>query len=326
MKLAPLIWIEYFGFRLATWVVRLVPVAALYTVATVLGTVARLILWPLRRRTIRHLLFAGVASTDREAAQLADRNLINVTLTVLEILKSEQVFQCNHPPGRFATPHDELRRIARQNKGFIAVCAHYGNWEIATCMHGIESPRIHCVFRPLDNPHLNRWLARRRAAFGQSLVVKRGAARHLLRALRAKEGVGIMADQHCRRVEGTMTTFFGRPARTHTAPALLHLKTGAPLFVTGLRRTGKAAFQYEYVFRGPFEIEPTGDRATDAQALAQLYTTAIEEMIREDPTQWLWMHRRWIGVRPLQRRRQRRHRQRAMRVEAGTKAHLETQA
>jgi hypothetical protein len=28
--------------------------------------------------------------------------LINVTLTVLEILKSEQVSQRNHPPSRFA--------------------------------------------------------------------------------------------------------------------------------------------------------------------------------------------------------------------------------
>ena len=326
MKFVRLIWIEYCGFRLGTLIVRLLPVSALSTVATALGTVACYVLWPIRRRSQRHLRFAGVAATDREAAQLARKNMVSVALTVLEVLKSEQVFQGNHSPGRFAPRFDELADIAEQNKGFIAVCAHYGNWELASLVHGVELPRVHCVFRPLDNPYLNRWLTRRREAFGQCLVEKRGAARLLLRGLRAKEGVCILADQHSRRMEGAVTTFFGKPARTHIAPALLHLKTGAPLFVAGLKRTGKAAFQYEYVFRGPLEIEPSGDRAADAQALAQLYTTAIEEMIREDPSQWLWMHRRWLGVRTARRRRKPHRQKQDLQVGAGAKAQVEAQA
>ena len=102
MKFVRLIWIEYCGFRLGTLIVRLLPVSALSTVATALGTVACYVLWPIRRRSQRHLRFAGVAATDREAAQLARKNMVSVALTVLEVLKSEQVFQGNHSPGRFA--------------------------------------------------------------------------------------------------------------------------------------------------------------------------------------------------------------------------------
>ena len=303
MKPATLIWLEYIGFRVAIGIVGLVPLTALSGVATATGNTAYYLLWPIRRRAIRHLRFAGLAKTHVEAARIARKTFVNLILTALEILKSEQVLSRSTSTVDFAAPFVELQKIADLDKGFIVVTAHYGNWELASFLHGVNLPRLHCVFRPLDNPYLNRWLSRRREALGQHLVPKRAAARQLLRALRAREGVVILADQHSRRSEGAITTFFGQQARTHTAPAMLKLKTGAPLFVAALKRAGEP-FRFEYVFRGPLEIEATGDKVADAQALTQLYTSALEEIVREDPTQWLWMHRRWLGVRSARRPRQ----------------------
>lgn len=40
----------------------------------------------------------------------------------------------------------------------------------------------------------------------------------------------------------------------------------------------------------PSELTGTSD---DARLLTQRYTSAIERLIRRDPTQYLWLHRRW---------------------------------
>jgi len=58
------------------------------------------------------------------------------------------------------------------------------------------------------------------------------------------------------------------------------------------RRIGRR-FQYE--IRCADIIDPgefTGG-ADDARLLTQRYTSALEVLIRQDPTQYLWLHRRW---------------------------------
>ena len=56
-------------------------------------------------------------------------------------------------------------------------------------------------------------------------------------------------------------------------------------------------FNYEIAAYGPFRIEkPSGSMEQDIKTLTQMFTSAIEEEIRRDPTQWLWSHRRWLDL------------------------------
>ena len=101
----------------------------------------------------------------------------------------------------------------------------------------------------------------------------------------------MLADQDAGQ-RGMFVNFFGRPASTHKAIALLAIEHQAPVVVGVARRIGPR-FQYE--IRCADIIEPgefTGG-ADDARLLTQRYTSALEELIRQDPTQYLWLHRRW---------------------------------
>lgn len=60
------------------------------------------------------------------------------------------------------------------------------------------------------------------------------------------------------------------------------------------RRVGDR-FEFEVELGKLIEYTPTGDKTKDLQVIAQMYTSALEKMIRKAPEQWMWAHRRWRG-------------------------------
>ena len=91
--------------------------------------------------------------------------------------------------------------------------------------------------------------------------------------------------------EGVPAPFFGRDAMTTPAPAAFSLKLGTPIAFVVNKRLGGARFHMT-VHPGP-DFTPSGDEPKDIQRLTEIITRRIEEFVREDPGQWLWIHRRW---------------------------------
>ena len=94
---------------------------------------------------------------------------------------------------------------------------------------------MHNVYRPARNPLVDCMVRRRRVAIGQVMIERKGAVPTLLRVLRRKGYIGLLIDQHAKR-DGVWVPFFGRPASTTPAPALLALRTGAPILTVYSRR------------------------------------------------------------------------------------------
>lgn len=254
-----------------------------------------------RRRVIQNLVHAGMAADAAAGRALAWRNFRHFGRVVIEIVKMRQ----------FVSPanvHDHLRvggdpaavelfftgREGAPPSPAIIVTAHFGNWEFAGLGYALLSGHpMTTIMRPLDNPLIGQWFNRQRQGFKHHLHEKSGALKPLLGALKRGESVCIIADQHANHVEGVETVFFGHPARTHASPAMLHLHTGVPILVAVSRRL-PGAFSFEFTCAPPIRFAPSGDKHADLQRLAQAYTTALEELIRLDPAQWLWAHRRWL--------------------------------
>jgi KDO2-lipid IV(A) lauroyltransferase len=157
---------------------------------------------------------------------------------------------------------------------------------------------VHVVTRDLSNRHLNRTLSRIRSRHGARVIPKHGALRTLSRALRDGHTVGLLADQNCPSRE-RFFPFFGVPASTYTHHAKLFVKRGCRVIFIACIREGT---------RGPFRVTVRDlssglpERAHwtarerhqhQADELIRRYLRVTEEIIRENPQQYLWMHRRW---------------------------------
>jgi KDO2-lipid IV(A) lauroyltransferase len=172
----------------------------------------------------------------------------------------------------------------------MLLSGHLANWEIMPILAAQVGLEGAAVVRPPNNPYVADWVARQRAIQGPAtLIAKHNAARGMLGQLRAGKMLCMLVDQKLR--EGIPAPFFGRDAMTTPAPAALALKTGARLVFAANRRLPGPRF---HVTVWPqIDFAPSGDDDADTLALTAAITHRIEDMIRADPGQWLWIHNRW---------------------------------
>lgn len=173
----------------------------------------------------------------------------------------------------------------------LIVTGHYGNWEMAGYALGMLGFRTYAVARPLDNPYLDRFLRRFRERTGQKLLAKKGELDRMENILKQGGTIGLPADQDAGS-RGLFVNFFGRPASTHKAIALLALEHRAVLIVAGARKIGEF-LRYEIRVMDVIAPEEYENRPDAIRALTQRFTAALEQLIRLDPRQYFWLHRRW---------------------------------
>ena len=101
--------------------------------------------------------------------------------------------------------------------------------------------------------------------------------------------------------KGLFVDFFGVQASTYKSIGLLAMQAEAPIIVGCARRIGDR-FRYELKVERVIQPDEWRDRDDPLHWLTQEYTSALERAVRRDPTQYLWLHRRWKS-RPKSERR-----------------------
>ena len=173
----------------------------------------------------------------------------------------------------------------------IMLTGHFGNWEMAGYLFGVFGFPPNSVARTLDNPHLDRFLRSFRERTGQKLVDKNTGYEQMLDILKTGGVLSFLADQDAGS-RGLYVNFFDRPASTHKAIALLAIEYNAPVVVGYARRIGDD-FVYEVGCEELIEPSELTGTSDDVRLLTQRFTTALERVVRRDPEQYLWLHRRW---------------------------------
>jgi KDO2-lipid IV(A) lauroyltransferase len=181
----------------------------------------------------------------------------------------------------------------------LIVTGHFGNWEMAGYALGMFGFRTYAVARRIDNPHLDRFLARFRSGTGQTILDKNGDYDRIQRVLKEGGAIAMLADQDAGQ-RGLFVDFFGRPASTFKSIALLALEYDAALVVAGVPKVGEP-MRYQIVCEELILPEEYAGRKDAAAAITQRYTAALERLVRRDPGQYFWLHRRWKHAPPVRK-------------------------
>jgi Kdo2-lipid IVA lauroyltransferase/acyltransferase len=202
-------------------------------------------------------------------------------------------------------PHGTAPRIVVKNDDILAklrgqsvliLSGHFANWEvmpITGAQYGLDGA---IVYRPPNNPYVDRYISRARAIKGYAeQISKHNGVKRIFTLLRNGKAILLLADQKTN--EGIAVPFFGRDAMTTPAPAALALKLKVPVILAANKRLGGAHFQVTVY--PPLEFTPTGDEKADIYTLTLAINRKLEEIVRADPGQWLWIHRRWPTARDI---------------------------
>lgn len=184
---------------------------------------------------------------------------------------------------------EHMDKALADGKGAIIVTAHYGNWELFARKLVLCGYPINVIARDSDDPGMTGIANMIRENAGYRVLSRNGSALPALRRLKKNEVLGILPDQNS--YSGIMVDFFGRPAFTATGPAVFSLKTGAPIVCGFAHREPDGGFLMKIY--PPLEVALTGTEEEDIRRITQALNLAIENEIRKDPAQWLWLHERW---------------------------------
>jgi KDO2-lipid IV(A) lauroyltransferase len=188
--------------------------------------------------------------------------------------------------------HENFLEGQRRGKGVLYLTGHIGAWELSSFAHALYGFPLHYMARPLDNPRVDGLVNRYRCLSGNRPVFKNESARVLLKILRDAGTVGILADQNTMPEEGVFVDFFGTSACTTTGLARVALHTDAAV-VPGYAFWDPQIAKYRLRFEPKVELSRSGDTERDVLVNTQKFTKVIEEIVREHPDQWVWVHARW---------------------------------
>lgn len=248
------------------------------------------------RRDARQAL--ALSLPDIPAPQRADilrRMYANLGTNVVEITRLPHLSEAQLADMVDWEDEHHVHEVLAAGKGLLVLSAHMGNWDLLCTL----APRFNypttIITKRIKNKGVNDYWMATRGRFGLKFVPAHNSYRQCLTALRKNEIVGFILDQNMIRDEGIFVDFFGRPACTTPGLAFMSAQSGAAVVPAFMLRQPGGRHRLKVLPA----IPPPPDRKPETiHAYTQRYTKVIEDMIRQYPDQWIWLHRRWRTTPP----------------------------
>ncbi len=244
-----------------------------------------------RRRALAHL---ALAFPDRDEAWRS--GVVRAAASHFGRVLGEVLWLWSAPAGEILarTEFDGLENLTAPlgpDGGSVLVTGHCGNWEWMNLALGAAGIPMTVAAREVYDPRLDDIVQRLRGRFGGDTVLRgQGAGQRLSRALRDGRVLGLLIDQDI-EAPGAFVEFFGRPAWTPSGAGVLAIRSRRPVVPGYARRLPNGSFRL--TFEPAIEPARAEGLEADAARLTARLTARIEAWIRQEPAQWVWMHRRW---------------------------------
>ncbi len=247
-----------------------------------------------RRIARTNLRVAFPEMGDREASRivrLCYARMGTAAAEFIDIPKMDRAYIAEH--FAFEGADHLLRTQEELGLGPLAMTGHFGNWELLSHAYGTVVAPISFIVRPLKDPVLDRIVTERREWTGNRVIRKEDSAKEVVRAVRRKMLVGILIDQNVDRHKGVLVGFFSKPAYTTDGIARLALAIRTNVHPAFIFRNPGRKFHHTLRFGPPIAMDLEAPRDAEVVRLTRRFNEELEKVIREDPSQWLWLHRRW---------------------------------
>jgi len=281
-------WLVKLLIRLSTFFPRKWVVGFYGTLGTIAFTFAN----KSKKRTIKHLTMAyGHEKSTIEIEEMAAAVYKNIGKNFADIVRLLEVKKLSDLEKVLDIEGIEhLENAYQKGDGVLCLTCHLGAFELTGTTVALTKYPTMAIGTRMKDPRLNQLLVDNRTSRGIENIYRGEDSIKLIRGLKSGKALIILIDQDT-KVKGTFVDFFGIQAYTPIGATVLALKTKAavvPMSVT----LGKDGRQ-KMVFKPALEVIKTGNYEEDLVTNTELFSKSLEAFIRENPTQWVWMHERW---------------------------------
>jgi KDO2-lipid IV(A) lauroyltransferase len=259
---------------------------------------AALYAFALRRRNIARrnlaLCFPQMGTPARESLVRENFALLGRSLVERALLWYAPVERLR----RLIHVEGDVELAARSTRPVMWLVPHFLGLEVAGAAVQIFQPRVVVdIYQPQSNPYFDRVLKRGRLRFGRAEAYPRGTPiRQVMGRIREGHPFFNMPDQDFGPRESVFVPFFGVSAATLVAPSRMARMLDMvvqPVVVDML----PGARGWRVRFLPPLEGFPSDDPVVDAARM----NAFVEDQIRRDPAQYLWVHKRFKTRPPMEK-------------------------
>jgi len=189
---------------------------------------------------------------------------------------------------------DILQSALAKNKGVFLLASHFSNWELMGLLPGLLGYQTSMIYRQLNQKSLDSYTLSSRSRFGTHLYARNSGVRWLLRALKENHCIVSALDQHMGAGNGIRVPFLGHIASTSHLPAPF-VQKGTPMIGMALIRQG-GGFKFTLKFWDVPCPTLSDNKSQNEITIMTAACKSFDDVIKANPEQWLWMHRRWRAV------------------------------
>lgn len=284
-------YIEFVVFKFFVFIARLLPFKLSQRLGKLLGIFAYHFIPYRKKVALDNLKNSFPEKSHDEIKRILKMAYVNLFITVFEFMSFTKLKADDFKKFVSFENFHYVEDALKLGNGLILMSGHFGNWELNAVVTGIAINKpLNIIVKTQRNrlvdAEINKW----RCWFGNNVIPMEKAFRESLRILSSGGIVALLADQSASK-EGLYVNFLGRPASTFAGPAVMSIRSRAPI-VMGFAIRDKN-YSYRIVFER-LDFEPTCEGDDEkVLKLTQLHTSTLEKYIRLYPDHWLWFHRRW---------------------------------
>lgn len=275
--------------------ISLLPLGILYVLANVLYILIYHI-FGYRRKVVKENLQNSFPEKSIEEINAIEKRYYKFLASlIVEIIKMRSISKEElHKRVKFKNV-DLVEAYLKNNESVLFCSSHYGNYEWVCMAIGLNfSGQHYPIYKPLNNGAFDNWFLKMRSRFGNQMV----AMRQTLRVLQSSKDTANMftfgSDQAPSREDSTYwTTFLNQEASIQLGLEKIARKTNRPVFYLKINYLKRGYYEVDCV---PICLNP---KATVEFEITEIHTQFLEQMIKEEPSYWLWSHRRWKQKRKL---------------------------
>lgn len=284
-------FLEYFLFLILAGIVRLLGLNVSRRLSKVIAFMFYYII-PIRKQvTLKNLRKAFPEFSESDIKKIAFGSYKSFSITLVEMLFIPFMTREQIENAIYCEDAELVKKYYKRYRGLIVLSGHFGNWEyIALSVSAKINVPFHVVVKSQRNPYVDAYLNKGRTRWINKIVPLGASIRKIYAELKAKNIVAMVADQRGTQ-EGMRVNFFGQQSSIYPGPAMLAIKTGAPILY------GLTIRQPDYSYTAQIsEISMENlpaDEEKQIQEVSQRHMALLESVIRKHPEQWLWMHNIW---------------------------------
>ena len=265
------------------------PFGVLYGISDVLYFLMRYVIRYRRQVILANLRLSFPEKSDRSIQQIANGFYHNLADIIVETIKIPALSVDEMNRRIRITNADIIRSRLQAGQIVIGMGSHQGNWEWFAQAIQTHNIPIDIVYKPLTSAFSGELLFYIRSHFGGNVVSMHNLPRHMAANRHNPRLIALGSDQVPDVPEQAFwTDFLHRDSPFYPGSERLARRQKLPVFYMEIVRIRRGYYEatFKLIAEPPYDDLPLG-------TIMERYRDLIENTIRENPSDWLWSHKRW---------------------------------